>query len=72
MEHYAYNNKLLHVIEGKDAPSIYSTIIENGWLTELSHAAYLGSELAKAELSLKHRFKYIQDKAAGKVEDNTE
>lgn len=71
VEHYAYDNKLLHIIEGKDAPSIYSTIIENRWISELSHAAYLGKELAKAELSLKHGFKYIQDKAAGKKEDNT-
>lgn len=71
-EHYAYDNKLLHTIEGKDAPSIYSTIVENGWITELSHAAYLGRELAKAELSLKYGFKYIQDKAPGKVEDNIE
>lgn len=63
VEHYAYDNKLLHIIEGKDAPSIYSAIIENRWITELSHAAYLGRELAKAELSLKHGFKYIQDKA---------
>jgi tetrahydromethanopterin S-methyltransferase subunit A len=63
VEHYSYDDKLLHVIEGKDASSIYSTIIENGWVTELSHCAYLGKELAKAELSLKYGFKYIQDKA---------
>lgn len=72
VEHYAYDNKLLRIIEGKDAPSIYSTIIENGWITELSHAAYLGRELAKAEFSLKHGFKYIQDKASGKVEGDRE
>lgn len=65
VEHYAYNNKFLHIIEGKDAPSIYSAIIENGWITELSHAAYLGRELAKAELSLKYGIKYVQDKAPG-------
>jgi tetrahydromethanopterin S-methyltransferase subunit A len=63
VEHYSYDDKLLYVIEGKDASSIYSTIIENGWVTELSHCAYLGKELAKAELSLKYGFKYIQDKA---------
>ncbi|MHC4456897.1 MAG: DUF4346 domain-containing protein [Planctomycetota bacterium] len=71
VEHYDYDNKLIHTVEGKDAATIYSTIIENEWITELSHAAYLGKELAKAEISLKHRFKYIQDKAAGRVEDNT-
>lgn len=62
-EHYSYNNKLQRVIEGKDARSIYSTIIENGWVTQLSHAAYLGKELAKAELSIKLGLKYVQDGA---------
>jgi tetrahydromethanopterin S-methyltransferase subunit A len=72
VEHYSYDDKLLHIIEGKDATSIYSTIIENGWITELSHAAYLGRELAKAELSMEYGFKYIQDKAPGKDENITE
>lgn len=61
VEHYSYDNKLERRIEGKDARSIYGAIIENGWVTKLSHAAYLGKELARAELSLKHGFKYIQD-----------
>jgi len=63
VEHYAYNNKLLRTIEGRDARSIYSTIIQNGWVTQLSHAAYLGKELARAELSLKVRDKFVQDGA---------
>jgi tetrahydromethanopterin S-methyltransferase subunit A len=62
-EHYSYDNKLQHLIEGQDAKSIYWTIIENGWVTQLGHAAYLGKELAKAELSIKIGFKYIQDGA---------
>jgi len=63
VEHYSYENKLLRVIEGKDAKSIYSLIIEQGWITQLSHAAYLGRELARAELSFKLGFKYIQEGA---------
>jgi tetrahydromethanopterin S-methyltransferase subunit A len=63
VEHYSYDNRLLRIIEGEDARSIYHTIIENGWVTQLSHAAYLGKELAKAELSLKLRLKYTQDRA---------
>jgi len=63
VEHYSYDNTLLRVIEGKDARSIYWTIIENKWVTFLSHAAYLGKELTKAELSLKYGFKYVQDGA---------
>lgn len=63
VEHYAYDNTLLHVVEGADARTLYATIIANGWVTELSHAAYLGKELARAELSLTHGFRYVQDGA---------
>jgi tetrahydromethanopterin S-methyltransferase subunit A len=63
VEHYTYDNRLLRVIEGKEARSIYWTMIDNGWVTQLSHAAYLGKELTKAELSIKLGFPYIQDGA---------
>lgn len=63
VEHYSYDNSLLRVIEGQTARSLYWTIIMNGWITQLSHAAYLGKELEKAELSMKMGFKYIQDGA---------
>ncbi len=63
VEHYAYDNALLRSIEGTTARAIYLTVIENGWIGELSHAAYLGKELAKAELSLQYGFKYVQEGA---------
>ncbi len=63
VEHYSNDNSLLRVIEGKNARSIYSTVVENGWITQLSHAAYLGKELAKAERSIKTGFRYVQDGA---------
>lgn len=63
VEHYAYDNTLLRTIQGTNARSIYMMIIKEGWVTELSHAAYLGKELSRAELSLQPGFKYIQDKA---------
>ena len=63
VEHYSYDNKLLRVIRGSTGRDIYSTIIQNGWVTLLSHAAYLGKELARAELSIEHGFRYIQDGA---------
>jgi len=63
VEHYSYDNKLLRKIEGKSSRDLYFTIIENNWVTELSHAAYLGKELAKAELSMKKGFKFVQDGA---------
>ncbi len=63
VEHYSYDNKLQHIIEGEDPRNLYYTIIENRWITQLSHAAYLGKELAKAELSMELGFRYIQDSA---------
>jgi tetrahydromethanopterin S-methyltransferase subunit A len=63
VEHYAYDNTLLHVIEGTSARAIYTAIINGGWVTELSHAAYLGKELAKAEYALQHGGTYVQDGA---------
>ena len=63
VEHYSYDNKLLRKIKGKTGRDIYFTIINNKWVTELSHAAYLGKELARAELSIKKGFKFVQDGA---------
>jgi tetrahydromethanopterin S-methyltransferase subunit A len=63
VEHYTYDNRLLRIIEGKSARDIYWTIIENEWVSQLSHAAYLGKELIRAELSLIHGSKYVQDGA---------
>ena len=62
-EHYSYNNKLLRTIKGNNARDIYFTIIENEWVTQLNHAAYIGKELVRAELSMKIGFKYVQDGA---------
>ncbi len=63
VEHYSYDNMLLRVIEGTSARALYLKIIQEGWVTELSHAAYLGKEFTKAELSLQLGFKYVQDGA---------
>ncbi len=63
VEHYSYDNSLLHVFEGISARSLYLKIIEENWVSELSHAAYLGKELAKAEMSLTFGTPYHQDAA---------
>lgn len=63
VEHYSYDNRLLRTIEGKNGRDIYHTIISNKWITDLSHAAYIGKELARAELSIKKGFKFVQDGA---------
>jgi tetrahydromethanopterin S-methyltransferase subunit A len=63
VEHYSTDHRLLRIIEGTEPGDIYRTIIGNRWVTELSHAAYLGKELARAELSMRLDFKYVQDGA---------
>ena len=61
-EHYTTESIRNEVIKGRDAVSIYKTAIRRGLLSRLDHAAYLGKELANAELSLRLREKYVQDK----------
>jgi tetrahydromethanopterin S-methyltransferase subunit A len=69
-EHYENNGRLAHVIEGRQAAVIAATVIEQGLLTQLDHAAYIGRELAKAEIALKTGSHYEQDAALGVVPSN--
>ncbi|MBK5133590.1 dihydropteroate synthase-like protein [Candidatus Bathyarchaeota archaeon] len=50
-----------NIVKGKTAKSVYTKIIHLGLITRLDHSAYLGSELAKAEVALKTGKEYIQD-----------
>jgi len=49
------------IIKGETAENIFSKIEEMNLITRLDHAAYLGRELAKAEIALKTGKEYIQD-----------
>ena len=49
-------------VKGKTAIEIVNTLIREKFISTLQHAADMGIELYKAELSLKYRFTYIQDK----------
>jgi dihydropteroate synthase-like protein len=51
------------IIKGKTADAVCSKIIELGLVSREDHMAYLGSELAKAEIALRTGKEYIQDKA---------
>jgi len=55
------DNKLVKRIEGKTPQEIYYTAIKHHLISRLDHAAYLGKELAKAFLSMKYHFQYVQD-----------
>jgi len=55
-------DKPKNIIKGVTAKAVYAKILEMGLVTRLEHAAYLGSELAKAEVALKTGKEYIQDR----------
>jgi dihydropteroate synthase-like protein len=54
-------DKPIKIIKGKTAEAVYTKIAKLGLVTQLTHAAYLGDELAKAEIALKTGKEYIQD-----------
>lgn len=59
---YNVDKKYQCSIEGIDAESIYYTILRENLITSLMHAAYLGSELQKAEIFIRYmNGNYIQD-----------
>ena len=49
-------------VKGKTAIEIVNTLIKEKFISTLQHAADMGIELHKAEMSLKCGFKYVQDK----------
>ena len=56
-------NNPKNIFKGRSAESLYTKIVELKLVTRLDHAAYLGKELAKAEIALKTGKEYIQDNA---------
>ena len=49
-------------VSGITAIELVNTLIKKNFISTLQHAADMGIELHKAELALKHNFKYVQDK----------
>ena len=55
--------KPAHVVKGKTAESVFAEIARLGLVSRVDHAAYLGAELAKAEVALCTGKEYLQDSA---------
>ncbi|MBI4439691.1 DUF4346 domain-containing protein [Candidatus Woesearchaeota archaeon] len=53
-------HRLTKRLIGNNAEEMLHAIIRKGLVSKLAHAAYLGRELAKAEIALKRRKKYTQ------------
>ena len=50
------------VVKGRDSRAIYQTIIREGLISTLDHAAYLGKELEKAHIALVLGRSYVQER----------
>lgn len=61
LTHYGQDRRLLHRLEGDTAAALSQTAVRLGLLSDLTHAAYLGRELAKAEAALRFDLHYEQD-----------
>ena len=59
--HYTAPKITDYVVKGTSAGEIYKTIIREGLVGRMDHAAYLGKELTKAEIALKLGRSYTQD-----------
>jgi dihydropteroate synthase-like protein len=50
-----------YVIRGNDAQEIYHAVAKSNLVSDLTHSAYLGYELGKAEIALRTGKGYVQD-----------
>ena len=66
VEHYANSGVLDAIVTGRTATAVYGELIARGLLSRMDHAAYLGRELARAELNLTEGRPYVQDRAPGR------
>ena len=58
---YSTDHEKLYLIDGDTPRQVYYKIIAMGLITKLEHAAYLGKELYKAYVALKHHLHFNQD-----------
>ncbi len=61
VEHHEASGKVLNTMTGRTAEDIYHHVINQGLVSRLDHAAYLGRELAKAETAIFNKSDYEQD-----------
>lgn len=62
VRHYLPEHTPAHEMRGRNGSSILLGLIRERLISQLSHAGYLGSELAKAEAALRLGLRYAQDR----------
>jgi thymidylate synthase len=61
--HLPDGRKSKYCFYGTKAQDLYRKILNENLISRMDHAAYLGHELARAEICLKENKKFVQDKA---------
>lgn len=61
LRHYLPDNSPAHEMRGRSAEAILLGLLREGLISQMSHAGYLGYELAKAETALRLGLSYEQD-----------
>jgi tetrahydromethanopterin S-methyltransferase subunit A len=61
LRHHTPDNRPAHEMRGRSAEPMLLGLLREELVSQLSHAGYLGAELAKAEAALRLRLQYEQD-----------
>ncbi|MBA3824429.1 MAG: hypothetical protein H0X24_11110, partial [Ktedonobacterales bacterium] len=72
LRHYQPDHTPAHEMYGRMAGSMFLGLVREGLVTQLSHAGYLGEELAKAQAALHLGLRYDQDRPLRVREENAE
>jgi len=62
LRHYLPDHTPAHEMRGRGATSMLLGLLREGLVTQLSHAGYVGEELAKAQTALQFGLRYDQDR----------
>src|SRR5713226_3935981 len=68
LRHYLPNHTPAHEMRGRGATSMLLGLLREGLVTQLSHAGYMGEELAKAQTALQFGLRYDQDRPLRQAE----
>src|SRR5438270_4846166 len=63
LRHYLPDHTPSHEMRGRGATSMLLGLLRDGLVTQLSHAGYLGEELAKAQTAVQFGLRYDQDRS---------
>jgi tetrahydromethanopterin S-methyltransferase subunit A len=66
VHHYTADREPAYEMRGRGAESLVLGLLREGLVSQLSHAAYLGGELAKAEAAVRTGLIYEQDRPLGR------